>query len=152
MSSIAIRGVRAQSEATLDLARKLVVSCDNCLLQALETYETQIECLWKDLESTVEVERARKVSEIEASRQRQQKLRVEIQKLERIVSVVKRDQVTDRIDELLLQGDEEDNDVEEDTRQTGIDCSVSRSRSLAIEELKATIRRQLSELNSVLSE
>jgi len=148
MSSIALRGVRAQSEATLDLARKLVVSCDNCLLQALETYETQIECLWKDLESTVEVERARKVSEIEASRQRQQRLRDEIQKLERMVSVVKRDQVTDRIDELLLQGDEEDN--EEDTRQTGIDCSVSRSS--AIEELKATIRRQLSELNSVLSE
>ena len=142
MSSIALRGTRAQSEATLDLARKLLLSTDsdNCLLQALETYENQIESLWVDLQSVVENERAKKICEIEASRDRQEKLRIEIEKFERVARSVRNDSVASRIDDILDQSCDEEEVV---------DVSVG-ARSSAIEEMKATIRRQLNELNSVL--
>ena len=144
MSSIALRGTRAQSEATLDLARKLLLSTDteNCLLQALETYETQIESLWVDLQSVVENERAKKICEIEASRDRQEKMRNEIEKLERVARSVRNDTVASRIDDILDQSCDEDGDEI-------VDVSIG-ARSSAIEEMKATIRRQLNELNSVL--
>jgi len=148
MSSIALRGVRAQSEATIELGRKVLVSSgtDNCLLEALEMYEVQIDSLWGELEVIVERERRVKMSAIEASRERQKNLRLEIEKLERMSRVVKKDELVTRIDELLDEKDSDDQGEEE-----LVENEIDNSRISVIEEMKATIRRQINELNSVLS-
>lgn len=152
MSSIALRGVRAQSEATIELGRKVIVSSgtDNCLLEALETYEVQIDSLWGELEVIVERERRENMSAIEASRERQNNLRLEIDKLERMSRVVKKDELVTRIDELLDENDSDDDD-EELVGEEKIEKEIDNSRISVIEEMKATIRRQINELNSVLS-
>ncbi len=152
MSSIALRGVRAQSEATIELGRKVIVSSgtDNCLLEALETYEVQIDSLWGELEVIVERERREKMSVIEASRERQKNLRLEIEKLERMSRVVKKDELVTRIDELLDENDSDDDD-EEFVGEEKMEKEIDNSRISIIEEMKATIRRQINELNSVLS-
>ncbi len=127
MSSIALRGLKAHCDTTIDLARKLLVNSDNCLLSALETYEVQIDSLLSDLEAFIAKDRLEKMNAITASRDRQKKLRVEISRLQKYVSDIKTDDFVGRIDELLEEDD----------------------RSSTIEEMKATIRRQLDELNSV---
>jgi|LauGreDrversion4_2_1035121.scaffolds.fasta_scaffold34924_2 hypothetical protein len=128
MSSLALRGLRAHCETTIDLARKVLLDSDNCLLSALETYEVQIESLLTDLDSYISRHRAEKWEEILASRERQKKMRAEIDRLEKVFGNIKTDEVVNRMDALL---------EEEDDRLT------------TIEEMKATIRRQLNELNSV---
>jgi hypothetical protein len=128
MPSLALRGLRAHCETTIDLARKVLLDSDNCLLSALETYEVQIESLLTDLDSYISKNRAEKWDEILASRERQKKMRAEIDRLEKVFGNIKTDEVVNRMDALL---------EEEDDRLT------------TIEEMKATIRRQLNELNSV---
>jgi hypothetical protein len=130
MSSLALRGLRAHCETTIDLARKVLLDSDNCLLAALETYEVQIESLLTDLDSYISKNRAEKWDEILASRERQKKMRAEIARLEKVFGNIKTDEVVNRMDALLEEEEEED-------------------RLTTIEEMKATIRRQLNELNSV---
>ena len=129
MPSLALRGLRAHWETTIDLARKVLLDSDNCLLSALETYEVQIESLLTDLDSYISKNRAEKWDEILASRERQKKMRAEIDRLEKVFGNIKTDEVVNRMDALLEEEDED--------------------RLTTIEEMKATIRRQLNELNSV---
>jgi hypothetical protein len=114
-------------------------------------YEVQIDSLWGELEVTVERERREKMSAIEASRERQKNLGLEIEKLERMSRVVKKDELVTRIDELLDENDSDDQGEEELLGEEKMEKEIDNSRLSVIEEMKATIRRQINELNSVLS-
>ena len=150
MSSV-LRGLRAQCDTTIDLARKSLLSSqkENCLVEALEIYEAQIDTIWNELEKCVESMRSERLDKIKKSCDRQKILSDEIERMEKMICSQKTDcnDLINRMDRLL---EEEAEDGDDDNPDEEIITSDQSDRISMIADLKSTLRRQLNELDSVL--
>ena len=141
MSSV-LRGLRAQCDTTIDLARKSLLSfqTENCLIEALEIYEAQIDTIWNELDKCVEFMKSERLDKIEKSCDRQKILSDEIERMEKMICSQKTDcnDLINRMDRLLEEEAEDDDSHENEE----IITSDQSDRISMIADLKSTLRRQ----------